>query len=270
MSVTSLWVFTYAFTLSRSFQSVMQRTAKKFLQLEHPTAKKFLRFYHAAAKKFLRFPGLKLKRPSISCKKNFSCGRKKKFLCVHYFWAVLYGNNLPPLYKYFTSTVFIENSTFTVIIKLLHHWETPVQMSSRRTMLLFLLFCSFSILFHPLFSLEAAVSVFASTSSASMFLNSSLKTVPKNHNLAFHQQMALRTPFLCSFQHFSVSINSFYGNKDYKLAGNFKLLATKLFTCETSVTMDTFCNHGYVSQVERIEILIRRGLISLQFHLSLK
>lgn len=34
------------------------------------------------------------------------------------------------LYKYFTSssTVFIENSTFTVIIKLLHHWETPVQM----------------------------------------------------------------------------------------------------------------------------------------------
>ena len=34
------------------------------------------------------------------------------------------------LYKYFTSssTVFIENSTFTIIIKLLHHWETPVQM----------------------------------------------------------------------------------------------------------------------------------------------
>ena len=33
------------------------------------------------------------------------------------------------LYKYFTSssTVFIENSTFTVIIKLLHHWETPAQ-----------------------------------------------------------------------------------------------------------------------------------------------
>ena len=85
------------------------------------------------------------------------------------------------LYKYFTSssTVFIENSTFTVIIKLLHHWETPVQMSSRRIMLLFLLFCSFSILFHPLFSLEAAVSVFASTSSTSMSVNNSLKTVPK-------------------------------------------------------------------------------------------
>ena len=57
--------------------------------------------------------------------------------------------------------------------------------------------------------------------------------------------MALRTPFLCNFQHFSVSINSFYGNKDYKLAGN------------------------YVSQVERIEISIMRGLISLQFHLFL-
>ena len=98
-------------------------------------------------------------------------------------------------------------------------------------MLLFLLFCSFSIIFHPLFSLEAAVSVFASTSSTSMSLN---KQSQKHHNLAFYHQMALRTPFLCSFQHFSVSINSFYGNKDYKLAGNFKLLATKLFTCETS------------------------------------
>ena len=79
------------------------------------------------------------------------------------------------LYKYFTSssTVFIENSTFTVIIKPLHHWETPVQMSLRRTMLLFLLFCSFSVLFLPLFLLEAAVWVFASTSSTSMSLNNS-------------------------------------------------------------------------------------------------
>lgn len=34
------------------------------------------------------------------------------------------------LYKYFTSssTVFIEMSTFTGITKLLHRWETPVQM----------------------------------------------------------------------------------------------------------------------------------------------
>ena len=73
----------------------------------------------------------------------------------------------------------IENSTFTVIIKLLHHWETPVQMSSRMIMLLFLLFCSFSVLFRSLFSLEAAVSVFASTSSTSMSLSNSFKTVPQ-------------------------------------------------------------------------------------------
>jgi len=34
------------------------------------------------------------------------------------------------LYKYLTSssTEFIENSTLTVINKLLHHWETPLQM----------------------------------------------------------------------------------------------------------------------------------------------
>ena len=133
------------------------------------------------------------------------------------------------LSKYFTlsSTVFIENSTFTAIIKLLYHWETPVQM----VCLYNTSNCSFSVLFRPLFSLEAEVSVFASMSSTSMSLNNSLKTVHKYQNLAFHHQMALRTPFLCNFQHFSVSINSFYGNKDYKLAGNFKLPATKLFTC---------------------------------------
>ena len=128
------------------------------------------------------------------------------------------------MYKYFTSssTVFIQNSTFTVIIKLLHHLETPVQISFKMTLLLFLLFCSFSVLFHSLFSLEAAVSVFALTSSTSMPLNNSLKTVPQHQNLAFHDQMALRTPFLCNFQQFSVSINSLYDNEDYKLAGNFK------------------------------------------------
>ena len=70
--------------------------------------------------------------------------------------------------------------------------------------------------------------------------------------------MALRIPFLYNFQHFSVSINSFYGNEDYKLGGNFKLPATKLVTCEII----------YV-QVERIEISIRCGLIGLQFYLSL-
>ena len=30
-----------------------------------------------------------------------------------------------------------------------------------------------------------------------------------------------------------------------------------------------FCYHGYVSQVDRIEISIRRGLISLRVYLSL-
>ena len=53
-----------------------------------------------------------------------------------------------------------------------------------------------------------------------MSLNNSLKTVPKTSQFGIS---SLRTPFLCNFQHFSVSINSFYGNKDYKLAGNFKL-----------------------------------------------
>ena len=53
------FAFSLTRNLSRSFQSVTQRTAKKLLRFEHPTAKKFLRFYHAAAKKFLRFPGLK-------------------------------------------------------------------------------------------------------------------------------------------------------------------------------------------------------------------
>ena len=67
-------------TLSRSFQSVTQRTEKKFLWFEHPTVKKFLRFYHAATKKFLRFPGLKLKRPAISRKKNFFLRTQKEVL----------------------------------------------------------------------------------------------------------------------------------------------------------------------------------------------
>ena len=80
------FAFSLTCTPSRSFQSV---TAKKFLRFEHPTAKKFLRFYHATAKKFLRFPELKLKQPAISRKKNSCCGCKKKFLRVHYFWAVL-------------------------------------------------------------------------------------------------------------------------------------------------------------------------------------
>ena len=35
--------------------------------------------------------------------------------------------------------------------------------------------------------------------------------------------MAVRTPFQCDFQHFSASINSFYGNKDYKTCGEFQI-----------------------------------------------
>jgi len=53
-------------------------------------------------------------------------------------------------------------------------------------------------------------------------------------------------------------MNSFCGNKDYELAGNSKLPETELSTCEI---ID--------EQVERIETLIRHGLISLQFYLSL-
>ena len=67
-------------TLSCSFQSVTQRTAKKFLQFKHPTAKKFFPFYHAATKKFLWFPGLKLKRPATSRKKNFFLRTQKEVL----------------------------------------------------------------------------------------------------------------------------------------------------------------------------------------------
>ena len=62
------------------FKVSPQRTAKKFLGFEYPTAKKFLRFYHATGKKFLRFPELKLKRPAISCKKNFCLRTQKEVL----------------------------------------------------------------------------------------------------------------------------------------------------------------------------------------------
>ena len=40
--------------------------------------------------------------------------------------------------------------------------------------------------------------------------------------------MAVRTPFLCNFQHFSVSMNSFYGNKDYKTCGEFQIIRDKI------------------------------------------
>ena len=62
------------------FKVSLQRTVKKFLQLEHPTAEKFLRFYRAAAKKFLQFPGPTLKWPAISCKKDFFLRMQKEVL----------------------------------------------------------------------------------------------------------------------------------------------------------------------------------------------
>ena len=65
--------------------------------------------------------------------------------------------------------------------------------------------------------------------------------------------MAVQTPFLCNFQDFSVSINSFYGNKDYKTCGEFQITRDKII---------------YV-QVERIVISITHELNSLQFYLSL-
>ena len=80
MSFASLCVFTYIPCLV-PFKVSPQRTAKKFLQLEHPNAKKFLRFCHATAKKgFLRFPELKLKQPAISRKKNFCLRTQKEVL----------------------------------------------------------------------------------------------------------------------------------------------------------------------------------------------
>ena len=82
-------------TLSRSFQSIAQRTAKKFLRFEHLTAKKFLRFYHAAAKKFLRFPGLKLKRPAISRKKNFFLRTQKEVLARALFLGCTVNGHSP-------------------------------------------------------------------------------------------------------------------------------------------------------------------------------
>ena len=146
------------------------------------------------------------------------------------------------LYKYFTSysIVFIENSTFTVIIKLLHHWETPVQM----VCLYNTSDCSFSVLFRPLFSLKAAVSVFASTSSTSMFLNKSSSTNIKIWHFITKWLFGL---------HSCVIFNSFYRNKEYKTCRKFQITRDKII---------------YL-QVERIVILIRRGLISLQFYLSL-
>ena len=70
--------------------------------------------------------------------------------------------------------------------------------------------------------------------------------------------MAVRNPFLCNFQHFSVSVNSFYGNKGYKSCGEFQITRDKII-----------CDKIIYVLVERIVISIRRDFISLQFYLSL-
>ena len=64
--------------------------------------------------------------------------------------------------------------------------------------------------------------------------------------------MAVRNQLVCNFQHFLVSFNSFYGNKDQKTCGEFQISREKII---------------YV-QVERILISIRRELDGLQFSRS--
>ena len=93
MSFASLCVFTYAYPVS-FLSKCHTKNRKEVLGFEHPTAKKFLRFYHAAAKKFLRFPGLKLKQPAISRKKNFFLPRQKEVLARALFLGIYHTANL--------------------------------------------------------------------------------------------------------------------------------------------------------------------------------
>ena len=86
LRVHYFWAVLYTTTfLSKSL------TAKNRTSL---TAKKFLRFLHATAKKFLRLPGFSASDPQLAARSCPACGRKKKFLRVHYFWAVLYARSL--------------------------------------------------------------------------------------------------------------------------------------------------------------------------------
>ena len=126
--------------------------------------------------------------------------------------------------------------------------ETPVQM----VCLYNTSNCSFSVLFCPLFSLEAAVSVFASTLNDSKNSPTSIKIwhFITKWLFGFHSCVIFNT-FRFQSTHFMVT-------KTIKLAGNFKLPARKLFTSKII----------YV-QVEIIVISIRGASISLQFYLSL-
>ena len=74
MSFAALCVFTYAYPVSLS-RKEPQRSSCGL-----NTTRKFFRSYHAGAKKFLQFPGLKLKRPTMSRKKNFFLQTQKEVL----------------------------------------------------------------------------------------------------------------------------------------------------------------------------------------------
>ena len=90
------------------------------------------------------------------------------------------------------------------------------------------LFCQLSLipktpnrasLFRPLFSLEAAVSVFASTSSTSISLNNSLKQSHKYQNLAFHHQGLFGLHSCVIFNTFRFQSTHFMVTKTINLRG---------------------------------------------------
>ena len=126
---------------------------------------------------------------------------------------------------------------------------------------------SWKVLFRPLFSLEAAVSVFGSMSSTSMSLNNSLKTVPQISKFGISSPNG---SFLCNFQHFSVSVNSFYGNKDYKLAGNFKLPATKLFREKLVLPWIRFAGRKNFATPPNTEYIFCQLAVNIMWYCRLK
>ena len=104
-------LFHFAFPLLP--QSV---TAKKFLRSKHPAAKKLWRFKHATAKKFLCFQDSRATDPQLATGSCPACRYKKKFLRMHYFWAVLYVHfkffvvkNLEPAPLCFLSPALLSN-----------------------------------------------------------------------------------------------------------------------------------------------------------------
>ena len=85
-------VNTILFRLCRPIKSgvlrlVIVATAKKFLRSRYLSAKQFLWFQASNCKEVLAAFRI---LAQVCRKKSQFCGRKKKFLRVHYFWAVLY------------------------------------------------------------------------------------------------------------------------------------------------------------------------------------